>query len=93
MMVVKQVLGHHVTLSGESHSGWLPENAALPKPNPSREVALNITIEHDGAGYVLCWVSSDGAIAGDLWYQTLNDAEATAAEDFGVAADQWQTLA
>ena len=93
MTVVKQILGHHVTFGGESHSGWLPEGATTPMPTPSRDVALNITIESDGAGYLLCWVSSDRAIAGDLWYQTLADAERAATEDFGVATDQWQTLA
>jgi len=41
----------------------------------------------------LCWASSDRAVAGDLWYQTLADAERAANENFGVAADQWQTVA
>jgi hypothetical protein len=93
MSVIKQVLGHHVTFGGELHSGWLPESAAVPKPTPTNEVALNITIESDGGGYLLCWVSSDRAIAGDLWYQTLDDAERAASEDFGVTVNQWQTIA
>jgi len=59
MTVVKQILGHHVTFGGELHSGWLPQNAVVPKPTPTSDVALNITIESDGAGYLLCWVSSD----------------------------------
>jgi len=50
MTVVKQILGHHVTFGGERHSGWLPQGAAMPKPTPTRDVALNITIESDGAG-------------------------------------------
>ena len=43
MTVVKQILGHHVTFGGERHSGWLPQGAAMPKPTPTRDVALNIT--------------------------------------------------
>ena len=39
----------------------------------------------------MCWASSDRAVEGDLWYQTLADAERAATENFGVAADQWQT--
>ena len=93
MTIVKQVLGHHVTFGGESHSGWLPQGAAVPKPTPTNDFALNITIESDGGGYLLCWVSSDRAVAGDLWYQMLADAEQAATENFGVAADQWQTVA
>jgi hypothetical protein len=38
----------------------------MPKPTPTNEVALNITIESDGAGYLLCWVSSDRTVAGDF---------------------------
>src|SRR4051812_19518977 len=71
MTIVKQVVGHHVSLGGEQHSGWLPQGAAMPRPTPTNDVALNITIESDGAGYNLCWVSSDRTVAGDLWYQEL----------------------
>jgi hypothetical protein len=92
MMVVKQILGHSVTFGGEWPSGWLPQGAAIPNPTPTRNVALNITIESDGAGYLLCWTSSDHAVAGDLWYQMLADAEQAATENFGVANDQWQTV-
>ena len=93
MNIVKQVLGHHVTFGGEQHSGWLPQGAAMPRPTPTNDVALNITIESDGAGYLLCWVSSDQTVAGDLWYQELADAERAATVNFGVANDEWQTAA
>jgi hypothetical protein len=93
MTIVKQVFGHHVTFGGERHSGWLPQGAATPKPTPTNDVALNITIESDGAGYLLCWVSSDRTVAGDLWYQELAHAERAATENFGVANEQWQTVA
>jgi len=91
MTVVKQILGHQVTFGGERHSGWLPQNAVVPKPTPTREVALDITIESDGGGYLLRWISTDVEFCGDLWYEALTDAEQSATENFGVASDQWQT--
>jgi hypothetical protein len=90
--VVKQILGHHVTVGGDPHSGWLPEDATTPLPTPTRNVAFNITIEFDGSGYLLCYASEDGTLANDTWHQTLDDAEQAALEDFGVRADQWQTI-
>jgi hypothetical protein len=93
MTIVQQVLGHHVTFGGEPHSGWLPQGATMPRPTPARDVALNITIEFDGFDYLLCWVSTDNDVHGDLWYQTLEGAEQKALEDFGVRSDQWQKIA
>jgi len=93
MTIVKQILGHHVTFGGESHSGWLPENAAVRKPTPTQDVALDITIESSGDGYLLCWSSPDNPFGSDLWFETLTDAEQAATEKFGVAISQWQTIA
>jgi len=92
MTVVKQILGHHVTLGGEPHSGWLPHGATTPQATPTRDVAFNITIEFDGSGYLLCYASEDGALANDTWHQTLEDAEQAAVKNFGVRSDQWQTI-
>jgi hypothetical protein len=91
--VVKQILGHHVVIGGESHSGWLPEGATTPLPTPARDVAFNITIEFEGSSYFLCYASEDGALANDTWHQTLEDAEQAAVENFGVRNDQWQMIA
>ena len=63
--VVKQILGHHVTVGGEPHSGWLPEGATTPLPTAARDVAFNITIEFDGSSYFLCYASEDGTLAND----------------------------
>ena len=90
--VVKQILGHHITVGGEPHSGWLPEGATTPLPTPARDVAFNITIEFDGSSYYLSFASEDGALANDTWHQSLEDAEQAAAEKFGVHPDQWQTI-
>jgi len=92
MTVVKQILGRHVTFGGELHSGWLPNGATTPMPTPTRDVTLNIDIRFDGSGYLLCWVSADGDVAGDLWYQTLADAEQAAVDNFGIRHEEWQTI-
>ena len=88
--IVKQIKGHHLTVGGESHTGWLPERATTPLPTPTRYVVLNITIEFEGSAYLLCYTSEDGAVANDSSHQTLEEAEQAAAEHFGVRADQWQ---
>lgn len=93
MTVVKQIPRHHVRFGGETHSGWLPQGAMIPTATPTRDVMLDITIESDGGGYLLCWVSADLAISGDLWYETLADAERAASENFAVTADQWESRA
>jgi len=92
MTVVKQILGHHVVFGGEAHSGWLPDGATMPRATPTRDVALNITIEFDGSGYLLCFASADGSFENDIWHPTLADAEQVALEDFGVRNDQWQKI-
>ena len=92
MIVVKQILAHHVIFGGEAHSGWLPLGATTPRPTPTRDVALNITIEFDGSGYLLCYASEDGTFANDTWHQTLVDAEQAAFENFGIRNDQWQKI-
>ena len=88
--IVKQIKGHHLTVGGESHAGWLPAGATTPLATPARDVAFNITIEFDGSGYLLCYTSDDGALANDSWHQTLDEAEQAAAEYLGVSGDQWQ---
>ena len=88
--IVKQIKGHHLTVGGESHVGWLPGGAITPLPTPTRDIVLNITIEFDGSAYLLCYTSEDGAVANDYWHETLEEAEQAAAEHFGVRADQWQ---
>jgi len=93
MTVVKQILGYQFRFGGETHSGWLPDGATTPLPTPTHDVALDIEIRSEDGGYLLYWLSHDRQFAGDLWYEMLADAEQAATENFGVAADQWQTVA
>ena len=90
MTIIKRISGHKVRIGGTHHSGWLPEGAAHPLPTPVREVLFNLEIQFDGSGYLLCYVSQEGDLYGDIWHETLMDAEKAAAEDFGVKDNQWQ---
>jgi hypothetical protein len=92
MDVVKRVSGMSFRLGGEEHSGWLPPGAAVPLPAPIHNVLMDIEIQSDGHGYLLCYSSQDGSMCGDTWHETLADAEQTAEEQFGVTAEQWRLL-
>ena len=90
MHTVKKVTGLPVRFGGEEHSGWLPAGAAVPLRTPVRDVLLDIEIQSDGSGCLLCHSSQDGTIQGDTWHATVADAEQAANEDFGVQPSQWQ---
>jgi hypothetical protein len=90
--VVKRIVGFPCRFGGEQHTGWLPAGAAVPLPTPVRDVLLDIEIEFDGYGYLLCYHSQDGTVHGDTWHQSLGDAEQSAAECFGVESRQWQPV-
>lgn len=59
---------------------------------PIRDVSLNLEIQFDGSGYLLCYASQEGDLYGDTWHESLNEAEEVAAEEFGVRDDQWQAI-
>ena len=92
MRLVKQVVEHKVTVGGYQHSGWLPLGASRPLPTPVREVLMNIEIQFDGSGYLLCYASTDGELWNDTWHHTLEEAQDAAADMFGVEHDQWQDV-
>lgn len=81
-----------ITLGGEESDGWLPPGAAVPPRTPTRELEVDVALEDDGAGYLLSWASTSagkqdatGVIAGDLWFESLDDACAAARDRFGLA--------
>jgi len=75
---------------GEEHTGLLPAGAAKPLPTPVRDVLLNVEIQFDGSGYLLCYSSTDGTVFGDTWHETLSDAERAATEYFGIDGSEWE---
>ena len=88
--VVKRVVGLPIRIGGEEHTGWLPPGAATPLPTPIRDVVLDIEIQYDGDGYLLCYEAREGGFSGDTWHESLEDAELAAAESFGVQPSQWR---
>lgn len=88
--VVKRVSGLPFQFGGEEHSGWLPPGAAIPLPTPIRNVLLDVEIQFDGHGYLLCYSAQDGSTSSDTWHQSLSDAERAAEEQFGIKPTQWQ---
>jgi len=84
MRLVKRVVEHQVTVGGYEHSGWRPEGSSRPLPTPVRDVLMNLEIQFDGSGYLLCYASNDGELSGDTWHQTLEEAQHAAADIFGM---------
>lgn len=91
-MVVRRLVGFSVRIGGEQHSGWLPAGAAKPVPTPVRDVLLDLEIQYDGYGYLLCYMSQDHSVYGDSWHATLAEAEQAAAWHFGIGLERWQAV-
>jgi hypothetical protein len=90
LKVVKRISGYRLELGGEQHSGWLPSGAAIPPPTPLSPVELDLEIQYDGGGYLLCYESRDGEVHGDTWHSSLEEAERAAAKWFDVQPTDWQ---
>ena len=92
MALLKRASGVGYEYGGEGHSGWLPPGAATPLPTPVRRVTLDVTIEGDEeAGYLLIVAArEDPSFANDYWFDDVTDAEAMAAEWFGIGPGRWQ---
>jgi hypothetical protein len=89
LSVVARASGVPVRIGGESHAGWLPRGAAIPLPTPVRNLIVDIEIQFDGTGYLLCYQSRDGSFVGDTWHHSLEDAKLSAVEQLGVQPSQW----
>ena len=75
------------TALADSTPGAELTRAMINAPSPK---SVEASGEGASCNCLLCWSSPDCKVAGDLWYENLADAEQSAAENFGVAADQWQ---
>jgi hypothetical protein len=78
-----------VRIGGDAHEGWLQSSAIEPQPLALRAVDLRIEVQFDGSGYLLSYESVDGALSGDTWHATLEEAKRSAKEEFGVKAHDW----
>jgi hypothetical protein len=87
---VKRVTNWPVQFGGHQHTGWLPAGAAIPLPTSVVDVSLDIEIQSDGDGYLLCYSSKDGTVHGDTWHRSVVEAVNAATMDFGVPPTHWQ---
>ena len=92
LTTVKKITGHYLRVGDQEHSGWLPESAVDPLPTPQRDFIINLEIQYDGSGYLLCYESEGGELSGDTWHETLAEAEGAAVEMFDVSRDQWKAI-
>jgi hypothetical protein len=90
MRVVARVSGKVVAVRGNQDSGWSPSGAPVASQAAAGAVPLDVEIQYDGSGYLLCYSSEDGFLYGDTWHGTQTEAEHVAQEDFGVQAHEWQ---
>ena len=90
MKVLKQILGRAIQFGGQEHSGWLPANAASPRPTAIENDFLDIRILQTEGGFFLEWQSRNPNRTSDTWHETIKDAEAQAAYQFGIEAWEWK---
>ena len=98
--VLKKVSGHSVRFGGEEHQGWLPQGAVPPQPTPEVELRLELVIREVEGGFLLEWRPMETAegqrveapFAGDLWFESLEEAERAATNDFGVSRVDWEAV-
>lgn len=92
MRVLKQLRARRLAFGGEEHSGWLPEEAAVPRPTEIEEVFLDFRIvEASQGGYFLQWEGPEPRYTGDTWHRSLEDALEQARVSFGIEPEEWQT--
>ena len=91
MAVIKRLLGVPVRFGGEEHSGWLPANAATPRPTPVEEALVDFEVHEVEGGYILEWYSRNTSHHGDSWHETLDDVLEQARTEFGVRPEEWRS--
>lgn len=95
---MKRISGHSVVFGGEKHQGWLPKGAVTPEAKLKVELRLELQIREGEGGFLLEWRPMDEAqgqrkevpFAGDLWFESLEEAEQAATHDFGVSRVDWE---
>lgn len=98
--VLKRVVGWPFMFGGDVHSGWLPPEAVQPQPTPVERELLDVAIERSNGGYLLTWAARSSPTCcelrppkvGDMWYETIEDAEAAAREVFGIEHEHWNDV-
>jgi len=89
--VVARVASRLVEVGGTIHSGWRPAGST-PLPDPIRTLEFSFEIEFDGSGYLLLTQSVNGELFSDSWFESLEQAQSAALQDFGIRTEDWQYL-
>lgn len=88
--MIKRLMGVPVRFGGEVHTGWLPANAATPRPTPVEDALVDFEINEVEDGYILEWLSRNTSHHGDSWHETLEDALEQASTEFGVRPEEFR---
>ena len=96
--VLKKVEAWPFAFGGEEPSGWLPPEAATPRPTPIEHELLDVEIESVDGGFLLRWAARPSPTCrelrppkmGDTWHETVEDAEVAAREAFGIEHGHWK---
>ena len=87
MTIYASVRARPLRVTGFQHGGWSP---AQDGDTSARELPFEFSITDDGAGqFLLTCRSEDGSLYCDTWHETLEDAYASAEEEFGVSKKEW----
>jgi hypothetical protein len=92
MAAIKRLVGVAVRFGGEEHSGWLPANAATPRPTPVEDALVDFEVHEVEGSYILAWFSRNTSHHGDSWHETLEDALEQASTEFGVRPEEWHSV-
>jgi hypothetical protein len=90
MRVVAEVRGWRVVPAAERRAGGGRAGDAAPRAGPERAVVLDARIEYGEDGYLLSWLSYDGAECAEEWHQSLADAQAQAESELGIPKSAWR---
>ena len=87
MQTFAHIPSRTVLIAGHPDSGWSSADDGTPG---SFETDFSFEIRDDGRhNYLLVYSSLDGGFAGDSWHETLDEAYASAEQQFGIARDEW----
>ncbi|MBV8503574.1 MAG: hypothetical protein JO006_17880 [Paucibacter sp.] len=87
MQTFASIASRAILIAGQPNSGWSGCDEGTPG-SFELDFALQVTSD-GGKGYLLVYKSLDGQYAGDTWHQTIEEAYASAEEQFGIERGEW----
>ncbi len=89
MPVFAHIPSRTVLIAGHPNSGWSSADEGTPG---SFETDFSFVIKDDGRhNHLLVYASLDGRFSGDSWHETLDEAYASAEQQFGIDRGEWLT--